>query len=437
MKWLRPTWLRRLTPGIVALGMATNISATTNYWTVLKIDPAIYDTPYRISLFNPQNGEDGERLWSQTQSIFIYGVGVVGFIALLPQDFTRWNPGNNIFRNWGNNVGNGPEWDRNKWYINYIGHPYFGGVYYQLARKSGYRQWDSFVYSFLMSTFYWEYGVEAFAEEPSIQDLVVHPVLGWVWGEWMFQTERRIRDGGGTVAGSTMLGNTALFFLDPIDAMGRGLNRLTGRRLIESGYGYFSYAPVPTGNATDHQLYLHMRFPIGGASDREPEKERRIEYRNDPVDTGIVGVSIGTGHTFLDDNWGVDDGNYTKVSMGLYFTHRFSTRLAYAQGHLNERATGRSVVYENYSLDAQYYLSPDRTLRPYLSAGFGEQLWDKDREQRTFQWNGGLGLHYRLHRKWSLQADWIHYYSPSKKNYDHNFNVGVVYRFGRGEHNDW
>ncbi len=422
----------------VILGMAAGISVSaqeTNYWTALKIDPAIYDTPYRISLFNPQNGEDGERLWSQTKSIFVYGVGVVGFIALLPQDFTRWNPGNNIFRNWEANVGNGPEWDRNEWYINYIGHPYFGGVYYQLARKSGYRQWDSFVYSFLMSTFYWEYGVEAFAEEPSIQDLVVHPVLGWVWGEWMFQTERRIRDGGGTVAGSTTLGSTALFFLDPIDAMGRGINRLTGRKLVKSGYGYFSYAPAV--NTSGHQLYLHMRIPLGEDRAAEENKERHIEYRNDPVDTGIVGAAIGSGHVFLDEDWGVENGNYTKATLGLYFTHRFSTRLAYAQGHLRERATGRSVVYENYSLDAQYYLLPCHKLRPYLSLGFGEQLWNKDRDRRAFQWNGGVGLHYHLHPKWALQTDWHHYYSPSKKTYDHTANAGIVYRFGRGEHNEW
>ncbi len=49
-----------------------------------------YDSPYRISLFDPQNGEDSERLWSQTKSIFAYGVGVAGVLALMPESITNW-----------------------------------------------------------------------------------------------------------------------------------------------------------------------------------------------------------------------------------------------------------------------------------------------------------------------------------------------------------
>ena len=70
----------------------------------------------------------------------------------------------------------------------------------------------------MMSTFYWEYGIEAFAEVPSMQDLVITPVLGWAYGEWAYQKEMAIRSSGGTVWGSETLGDVSLFFLDPIDA---------------------------------------------------------------------------------------------------------------------------------------------------------------------------------------------------------------------------
>jgi len=103
-------------------------------------------------------------------------------------------------------VKGGPVWDRDTGMLNLVGHPYFGGVYYQVARKSGYRQWDSFLYATIMSTFYWEYGIEAFAEVPSIQDLVITPVLGWAYGEWAFNTEMDIREDGGDVWGSSILG---------------------------------------------------------------------------------------------------------------------------------------------------------------------------------------------------------------------------------------
>jgi hypothetical protein len=417
----------------------TQWSSTTNsYWQALYIDPAIYDTPYCISLFNPQNGEDGKRVWSQTQSVFFYGLGVFGILLALPEEFTGWDKSNtNIARQWAENVKQGAVWDRDAWYVNYIGHPYFGGVYYQIARKSGYRQWDSFIYSVLMSTFYWEYGVEAFAEEPSIQDLVVHPVMGWVYGEWAYQTEIKIRRAGGEVAGSKTLGSMALIALDPIDSLGRGINKLTGTSMFHAGSGYLTYTASPTETKTDHRLYLNMSVPLGGSNPPEEKKIYPTESRTDPVDTGIIGISVGEGHTFLDDQWGVKNGPYTKTTLGLYFTPRLSSRVSYAKGELVERATGGSITYENYSLDTQCYLNTRQPLRAFVTAGFGEQMWEKDRDQKTFQWNAGLGLHYHLHRKWAIQADWTQFYSPSKKTYDHNVNAGLVYRFGRGEHDDW
>ncbi len=411
---------------------------TNSYWTAQSINPAIYDTPYQISLFKPQNDEDGVRVWSQTKSMFIYGVGVALFLAALPESATGWETEEDIFSKWVENVKSGPVWDRDNWAYNYIGHTYVGGVYYQVARKSGYRQWDSFVYAALMSTFYWEYGIEAFAEPPSIQDLVFTPLIGWVYGEWAYQTELKVRDKNNEVAGSKFLGETSLFFLDPIDSLGRGVNRIVGRRWIKSGSGYFTYTATPDETDIDHTVYLNMRFPWGGTPEPKPiPKIRHMEYRNDPVDTGIVGFSIGGGHTFLDDDWGVDDGFYTKVSLGLYFSTRLSTRLSYAWADLKRKSNGETVIYENYSLDTQYYLNTKRKLRPYITAGFGEQMWDEDLDQKTFQWNAGLGVHWKLHNKWSLHADWVNYYSFDQETYDQNLNASLVYRFGHGEHNNW
>jgi hypothetical protein len=440
MNRLRSSCFRRRFLGLAILGamLATTASGQTNsYWTPLEISPTAYDTPYHISLFKPQNGEDGARAWSQTKSVFVDGLGVLGVLAMLPEEYTGWETDSEIFKRWGYNAAEGPEWDRNKWAYNYIGHTYFGGVYYQVVRKSGYRQWDAFVYSFLMSTFYWEYGVEAFAEVPSIQDLVVTPLMGWVYGEWAYRTEMRIRAAGGMLDGSRLLGGTALFFLDPIDALGRGINRVAGRRLVKSGYGYFTYTASPAGTTTDHTLCLNMIFPLGGTDQTKRHEISHFDSRRDPVDTGIVGISLGMGHTFLDPDWGVDDSFYTKVSMGLYFTPRFSARLGYAWGDLTECSTGRVVDYENYSVDVQCYLNAKRKVRPFITAGFGEQMWAEDRALKTFQWNAGVGLHCRLHGKLALQAEWIHYYSPSEKTYDQNVNMGLIYRFGRGEHDDW
>ena len=167
--------------------------ATNSRFENLTPSADFYQSPYQISIFSSPNGEDSDRLWSQTNSIFAYGFGVIGLIALLPEDISNWDKEQGIFNKWSDNVKSGPVWDRDTGMLNLIGHPYFGGVYYQVARKSGYRQWDAFMYATIMSTFYWEYGIEAFAEVPSIQDLVITPVLGWAYGEWAFNTEMASR----------------------------------------------------------------------------------------------------------------------------------------------------------------------------------------------------------------------------------------------------
>lgn len=236
---------------------------TVSEYPVLGTVDWTENDPYRISLFDPKNGEDKERLWSQTKLMFGLGLGVAGFIAALPPEISNWDRSDDrLLEKWRDNVKEGPVWDRDVWYINYIGHPYFGSVYYQVARKSGYRQWDSFVYSFLMSTFYWEYGLEAFAEVPSIQDLVVTPVGGWLWGEWSYQKEKEIRRRGGTVWGSQAWGDIALFLLDPVDSIGVGINKMMGREVVKAGAAWVSANPAPSVDAYETTGEYYWSFNL-------------------------------------------------------------------------------------------------------------------------------------------------------------------------------
>ncbi|MGB5446971.1 MAG: DUF3943 domain-containing protein, partial [Psychromonas sp.] len=240
--------------------------ASNSVWETKDIDPSFYDSPYTISLFNAQHGEDSKRLADQTYTVLGTGFGVLGVLALMPTSVTNWQDQDESLANkWLGHVKEGPVWDRDEWYLNIVGHGYFGGVYYQAARKSGYRQWDSFIYSFMMSAFYWEYGMEAFAEVPSIQDLIVTPVLGWVYGEWAFHSEQDIRLNGGTVLGSQWLGNSALFLLDPVDSIGRNVNNLFGRDILKAGTGYLTYRqePIGYGGQVENQIGLQIHYTYG------------------------------------------------------------------------------------------------------------------------------------------------------------------------------
>ncbi|WP_217516365.1 DUF3943 domain-containing protein [Vibrio metschnikovii] len=163
---------------------------------------------------------DWAYLKGQTYTILGLSVATVGLMTLLPESITKWDEEDRnlsgLGRKWKDNVTSGPTWDRDEHFLNYIMHPYFGGVYYTAARHAGFNEFESFLYSATMSSFFWEYGVEAFAEVPSWQDLFITPFFGAVVGELMFEKEQDIVANGGEVFGSQRLGSVSLFLLNPV-----------------------------------------------------------------------------------------------------------------------------------------------------------------------------------------------------------------------------
>jgi len=178
------------------------------------------DAPILPRYLTVSEHHDAEYLRQQTYTILGLSVATVAFMTLLPESVTKWDEEDRdlsgLGQKWKDNVSSGPVWDRDEHYLNYIMHPYFGGVYYTAARHAGYNEFHSFLYSFTMSAFFWEYGVEAFAEVPSYQDLFITPFFGAVVGELMFETEQEIVASGGEVLGSETMGDISLFFLNPV-----------------------------------------------------------------------------------------------------------------------------------------------------------------------------------------------------------------------------
>ena len=164
--------------------------------------------------------KDWDYLMGQTYTILGLSVATVGLMTLLPESITKWDDEDRdmskLGSKWKDNVSSGPVWDRDEHFLNYVMHPYFGGVYYTASRHAGYNEFESFLYSATMSAFFWEYGVEAFAEIPSWQDLFITPFFGAVVGEMMLTAEQDIIAGGGEVMGSETMGDVSLFFLNPI-----------------------------------------------------------------------------------------------------------------------------------------------------------------------------------------------------------------------------
>ncbi len=92
---------------------------------------------------------DWEYLKSQTYTTLGLSVVTVGLMTLLPSSITKWDEDSRdisqLGNKWKDNVSSGPTWDRDEHYLNYIMHPYFGGVYYTAARHAGYDEFHSFL----------------------------------------------------------------------------------------------------------------------------------------------------------------------------------------------------------------------------------------------------------------------------------------------------
>lgn len=136
---------------------------------------------------------DRAGLISDTRYFISYQFLVLGIIYMMPEDVSGWSSEQkhgDPFDKWAYNVTH-PHWDRDKWYINYIAHPYFGAAYYVRARERGYDPDTSFWYSNAMSLS-WELGLEAMAERVSIQDVIVTPTFGKLVGDYFMKIRRPI-----------------------------------------------------------------------------------------------------------------------------------------------------------------------------------------------------------------------------------------------------
>jgi hypothetical protein len=180
---------------------------------------------------------------ADTIYIQLYLVAAVGVLVLLPESISKWDM-DEISKDppvdkWHENVAAGAVVDHDEWAVNYIGHGIAGAFYYTMARNDGLTIVESTAYAAFLSAI-WEYGYEAFAEKPSIQDLISTPLIGAILGEGMHWLELRIDKNKGEVLGSKILGSISYFFLNPLgnmaDAMNRGLHKYNKKVTLELAY---------------------------------------------------------------------------------------------------------------------------------------------------------------------------------------------------------
>lgn len=216
-----------------------------------KFVPSIYSLPYSLT----GQSKDWKRLWINTAVLSGAFVGTLFVLELLPEDATSWNRAElrdtPLFERWYDHVlVQGPEWDHDKFIFNYVLHPYAGAVYFMSARSLGFNFWQSFLYSAVISDVGWEFGIEAFMERPSYQDLVITPVVGSLIGEGFYRLKRYIVEHDYRLFGSPVVGNIMAFLIDPVNEVvglfDHNPARAEARRLKEERGRSLSFTPFIT-----------------------------------------------------------------------------------------------------------------------------------------------------------------------------------------------
>lgn len=221
-------------------------------------------SPYALPYSMTGNSYDWHRLWINTATLSGAFVGTLLVLECLPEDATSWNRSElqdvPLFKRWHNHViKKGPEWDHDKFYFNYILHPYAGAAYFMAARSCGFNFWRSTLYGSIVSTVGWEFGIEAFMERPSIQDIFVTPIVGSCIGEGFYHVKRWLVDNDYRLFGSPVLGGILAFLVDPVNEftglwLGNPARRIAHEKANKMTGRCFSLTPTIINGYTGFSL---------------------------------------------------------------------------------------------------------------------------------------------------------------------------------------
>lgn len=143
-----------------------------------------YDTVSQRFLLRNEQAQFGRKFLRGSLEVISYNLLTTALLFALPQNVSNWYKKDRraVNMQYRRTFTHLPVYDADVWYINYLGHPYAGACYYNAIRSQGAKFWQAGLFSFGHSLV-WEYVAEGGLEQPSIQDLIVTPVVGSILGE--------------------------------------------------------------------------------------------------------------------------------------------------------------------------------------------------------------------------------------------------------------
>ena len=149
-----------------------------------KAYPAHYDSINNCYLLRNEQTKFRRKFLRGSVEVVGYNTLSMALLFALPQNVSMWHKPDvkSVNAQYRRSFTHIPVYDPDPWYINYIGHPYAGSCYYNSVRSQGAKFWQAILFT-TGHSIVWEYLTEGGLEQPSIQDLVVTPVVGSILGE--------------------------------------------------------------------------------------------------------------------------------------------------------------------------------------------------------------------------------------------------------------
>jgi len=236
-----------------------NTSCHTDSEALPATEPAAGGVPPGAAIAGKRTTDWGG-IWRDTAVLFAAQVGTIGVLYVMPENASGWSEEDkrDVFKNYWKNFVN-PEFDDDKFYLNYLVHPYWGATYYIRGRERGLNKVPSLVYSALLSAMY-EFGVECLFENPSIQDLLVTPVAGSLVGAFLFEPWRE------SIKRKQQLrwyDHAVLVLTDPIGVLSLGFEKLFGiQSTIMVDYSAPHRQNRSAGATDDGRVDVSFKFPL-------------------------------------------------------------------------------------------------------------------------------------------------------------------------------
>ena len=173
---------------IFSSGNAQNQSFDSNSIKDTLSSSKYTNQDYNYSVyFNHQEESFCNKMLRGTKYVVGFNLTMGAYLVIAPENISKWGKKDKfkmptIINQYRESFTKPPVIDHDLWYINYIGHPYQGGFYYNTVRAQGASFWQSSLFCIGQSVF-WEYGWEAGMEQPSLQDLITTPFIGILVGE--------------------------------------------------------------------------------------------------------------------------------------------------------------------------------------------------------------------------------------------------------------